>query len=154
MRAVFVTTLLAALVFPSGHASGSPPIDISAEEPQTLHAQAAQGDATVQVNLGGLYARGQGVPQDYVKARRWYEKAAAQGDATAQVNLGWLYAEGHGVSQDDVRAYMWYNLATPHLTGDEQKLVANNRDEIAGRMTPAQIAEAQKLAREWKPIKK
>jgi uncharacterized protein len=48
---------------------------------------------------------------------------------------------------------MWSSLATTHSTGDLQKSAANNRDVIASRMTPAQIAEAQKLAREWKPIK-
>jgi hypothetical protein len=50
---------------------------------------------------------------------------------------------------------MWYNVAAAHSTGDAQKdVAAENRDEIAGRMTPAQIAEAQKLAREWKPKSK
>ena len=82
-------------------------------------------------------------------------KRAAQGHAGAQNNLGGLYEFGHGVTQDHVRAYMWYNVAAAHSTGDAQKdVAAENRDEIAGRMTPAQIAEAQKLAREWKPKSK
>ncbi len=101
-----------------------------------------------QFNLGVLYANGQGVLQDYATARGWYEKAAAQGDVKAQVNLGALYADGLGVPQDYVRAYMWYNLAAAHSMGDEQKLATKNRDEIAGRMTPAQIAEAQRLSQQ------
>jgi TPR repeat protein len=51
------------------------------------------------------------------------------------------------VPQDYVLAYKWFNLAE---TAGSQA-VANNRDHAARLMTPAQIAEAQKLAREWKP---
>jgi hypothetical protein len=88
-------------------------------------------------------------------ARQWYEKAAAQGHAGAQNNLGELYEFGHGVTQDYVRAYMWYNIAAANSTGDAYKdVAAENRDEIGGRMTSAQIAEAKKLAREWMPLKK
>jgi len=116
---------------------------------------AEHGDANAQYNLGVMYDFGKGVPQDFATARQWYEKAAAQGHAGAQNNLGGLYEFGHGVTQDHVCAYMWYNVAAAHSTGDAQKdVAAENRDEIAGRMTPAQIAEAQKLAREWKPKSK
>jgi uncharacterized protein len=114
---------------------------------------AERGDAQAQVHLGLLYHQAQGVPQDYTKARQWYEKAAGQGDAQSQVNLGWLYFYGQGVPQDEVRAYMWYSLAADHSTGDLQKSATNSRDVIARRMTPGQIAEAQKLARESKPTK-
>jgi TPR repeat protein len=100
-----------------------------------------------------LYGDGKGVPQDYAKAVRWYEKAATQGNTEAQLNLGFLYAKGQGIAKDDVRAFMWYNLAAGHLTGADQKNAAIYRDEIASRMTPAQIAEAQKLAQERKPNK-
>jgi TPR repeat protein len=109
---------------------------------------AEQGDANAQYNLGVMYDFEKGVPQDFTTARRWYEKAAAQGHAGAQNNLGGLYEFGHGVTQDYVRAYMWYNVAADHSTGGAQKdVAAENRDEIAGRMTSAQIAEAQRLAR-------
>lgn len=119
MRVLFVTTLLVALILPSGHASGSSPIDISAEELQPVQTQAAKGGAKAQHALGALYAFGRGVRQDYAKARGWYEKAAAQGNAMAQYNLGSLYALGQGVPQDNVRAYMWFNLA------------ADNRNRVA-----------------------
>ena len=90
------------------------------------------------------------MPQDYATARQWYEQAAAQGLADAQTSLGMLYEEGLGVPQDNVRTYMWYSLAAAHSIGASQKLAADRRDEVADRMTPAQIAEAQKLVREWK----
>ena len=115
---------------------------------KTFQSLAAQGNAEAQTNLGMLYANGQGVPQDYVQARQWYEKAAAQGDALAQNNLAELYYAGLGVPQDNVRAYMWVNLAAAHMTGEEQKQAAENRDDVARRMTPAQIAEAQRLSQQ------
>jgi len=61
-----------------------------------------------------------------------------------------MYDEGQGVRQDVVQAHTWYNLAATN--GD--KPAAELRDALAKQMTPAQIAEAQKLAREWKPKKK
>ena len=62
-------------------------------------------------NLGLLYANGQGVTQDYAKAREWFEKAAAEGDADAMNNLGILYHNGQGVPQDDAKAREWYERA-------------------------------------------
>ena len=145
MRVLFVLTLLTALILPSGQAPASPPIDISAED---LHKQAAQGIAWAQHNLGVLYDNGRGVPQDYVKARGWYEKAAAQGNAWAQHNLGVLYDNGRGVAQDSVKAFMWLDLAAAQLTSNGKKLAVDNRDDAARRMTPAQIAEAQRLSQQ------
>jgi hypothetical protein len=78
MRVLFVIILLAALVLPSGCASVSPPIDISAEDLQTLHARAAQGDAAAQTNLGVLYANGHGVPREYVQSYMWWSLVAGR----------------------------------------------------------------------------
>jgi TPR repeat protein len=108
---------------------------------------AEEGDAQAQLHLGVLYANGDGVPQDYAQARQWYEQAADRGYAMAQTNLGVLYRSGHGVPQNDVRAYMWFSLAAAHSTGNLQKPTAESRDNIAHRMTSAQIAEAQRLVR-------
>ena len=105
---------------------------------------AAQGNSDAQFNLGVMYDIGQGVTQDYAEAVRWWKLAAAQGDATAQYNLGLMYGEGKGVVQDYTRAHMWFNLAA--VTGDSVSV--KNRDIVAKRMTPQQISEAQKLARE------
>ncbi len=108
---------------------------------------ADQGGASAQNNLGVLYGKGQGVPQDYAQARHWWEKAAAQGDVKAQHNLGILYDKGYGVPQDLVQAYKWYNLAGANGYNRGVEL----RDAVAKQMTPAKIAKAQRLAREWKP---
>ncbi len=108
---------------------------------------ADQGHAKAQFNLGYMYNKGQGVPLDYAVAVRWLRKAADQGDAWAQVKLGLVYEEGQGVTQDYVQAHMWYNLSA--AKGDNYARML--RDRLAEKMTPAQIAEVQKLAREWKP---
>ena len=60
-----------------------------------------------------------------------------------------MYSKGQGVPQDYVQAHMWFNLAA--ASGDEH--AAANRDELADKMTSAQIEQAQKLAREWTPVK-
>ena len=85
--------------------------------------------------------------RDYATALRLIRPLAEQGDANAQYNLGVFYDNGLGVPQDKVHAYMWFNLSA----AQGREGAAAFRDLIARRMTPAQIAEAQTLAREWKP---
>ncbi len=108
---------------------------------------AEQGDADAQFVLGTMYLRGRGVPQDYNEAVRWYRLAAAQGFTMAQYNLGVSYAKGRGVLEDYVQAYMWFSLAA----AQGQELARTARGILAKKVTPAQLAEAQRLAREWKP---
>jgi uncharacterized protein len=117
---------------------------------------AAQGDASAQSGLGDLYFGGLGVQRNYTTARQWYEQAATQGDAIAQSALGMMYENGRGVQQDYVRAYMWFNLAVEQYQRQDGKRLELEirRDAIAKQMNPAKIAEAQKLAREWKPKSK
>jgi TPR repeat protein len=110
---------------------------------------ADDGDAEAQTNLGTLYVNGRGVPQDYQEALRWFRKAANQGEALAQAKLGLLYYEGNGVPQDYVQAHMWYNLAAAQGNETPREL----RDDLSKQLTSAQIAEAQKMAREWEPTK-
>ena len=105
---------------------------------------AAQGHASAPYNLGVMYYDGQGVVQDYAEAVKWYKLAAAQGFAIAQSNLGVMYEIGKGVVQDYTRAHMWFSLAS--AVGN--KNAVKGRDLVAAKMTPQQIAEAQKLARE------
>ena len=92
-----------------------------------------------------MYESGAGVPQDYKTAVKWYRLAARQGSADAQSNLGGMYGMGTGVIQDNVYAHMWWNIAA---SSGNSKNASKNRDIVAIRMTPAQIEEAQKLARE------
>ncbi len=115
---------------------------------------AEQGYAKAQNALGIMYENGQGVPQDDGKAVKWYRKAAEQGDGKAQLNIGFMYGKGQGVPQDYTQAHMWYNLAASRSPpGETRDIAVKNRDNLATWMTPAQISEAQKLAREWKPKK-
>jgi uncharacterized protein len=109
---------------------------------------AEQGETSSQVKLGHMYSGGLGVPQDYATAESWFRKAANQGNAEGQSGLGDMYTTGSGVPQDYVIAHMWFNLAAARGHKESVKL----RNKLAALMTPAQIAEAQKLAREWKPI--
>jgi len=118
---------------------------------KSLRKLAGQGDAESQSRLGYMYYQGQGVPQDYAAALKWYRLAAAQGYARAQYRLGYMYAHGEGVPQDQVQAHKWLTLATITFTNKpERDEAVKARDKVAADMTPAQIAEAQKLAREWK----
>lgn len=113
---------------------------------------ANQGYAHAQFSLGVMYGNGHGVPQDYAEAVKWYRKAAEQGNSSAQNNLGVMYDKGQGVPQDYVQAHRWYNLAAATFTDKtDREQAVSNRDLMARQMSPAQIAEAQKLAREWNP---
>jgi TPR repeat protein len=106
-----------------------------------LQPLAEKGDPEAQINLGNMYFDGNGVPQDNAESVKWYLLAAGQGSADAQIALGFLYEYGEAVPQDYVQAHKWFDLAGSGLY----------RDTLAAKMTPAQIAEAQKLAREWRP---
>ncbi len=108
---------------------------------------AEKGDAPSQFNLGLLYIDGLGVPQDYGQAVNWFERSAQQDYAKAQLNLGALYASGKGVKRDYVQAYKWLNVCA--AKGD-QKCVAQ-RDLVAEKLKPKQLATAQRLASQFTP---
>ena len=94
------------------------------------------------------------MPQDYAKAVAWYRKAAEQGHANGQYALGLSYVNGQGVPQDYVRAHMWFNLAASGASDASiRDKSVMGRNLVAAMMTPAQIAEAQRMASEWKPTK-
>ncbi len=93
-----------------------------------------------------MYDNGEGVLQDDKEAVKWYRLAAEQGDAKAQNNLGVMHEKGFGgLIQDIVVAHMWYNIAASQ-EGDE--IARKNRESIVKEMTPSQIEEAQRLARQ------
>lgn len=77
-----------------------------------------------------------------------YERDARTGRAEALYNLGLAYSTGQGVVQDYVAAHKWFNLAA--MRGSD--VAKNWRNQIAGEMNAGQIAQAQKLAREWLKI--
>ena len=112
---------------------------------------AEQGNADAETLIGSLYMFGQGVPQDYGQSAIWLAKAGEQGQASAQLGLCELYDSGEGVPQNYILAHMWCNLAASRVSGKDHGLYVFERDKVAAKMTPDQIAEAQRMAREWKP---
>jgi TPR repeat protein len=114
-----------------------------AEALKWFHLAADQESDNAQYNLGLMYGNGWGVGQDRVQAAKWYRLAADQGHAMAQVNLGAMYATGRGMRRDYIQAYMWFSLARADGL--------SNRDRVMRQMTTAQIAQGEKLVREWKP---
>lgn len=72
---------------------------------------AREGDPAAQRNIGHLYRRGQGVPQDSAVAVNWYIRAAEAGLPRAQANLAAMYLRGEGIDQDERAAAIWYHRA-------------------------------------------
>jgi len=132
-------------MYANGH--GVPQDD--AEAVRWCRLAAAQGDVRAQFDLGGMYEEGRGVPQDYAEAVRWTRLSADQGRAGSQSSLGLMYANGEVVPLDYVQAHMWFNLAASQQTYSLREIAREARDRTARLMTPAQIAEAQRLARDW-----
>ncbi len=121
---------------------------------------AEQGHADAQFGLGFMYYIGDrrsidpdAIPLDDAEVANWFRLAAEQGHADAQAYLGLMYASGEGVPQDDVQAYKWFTLVP--VTSDRKEFdegiqaALQSRNELEAKMTPAQIAEAQRLARAW-----
>ena len=136
-------------------------LDVEAKAPQEeaekrdakalaeMRGRAEKGEVSAQVNLGAMYANGQGVAKDEVEAVKWYRKAADQGFAGAQSNLGLMYWFGNGVVKDELEAYKWWLLS-----GAQGNELAKKKIPLIERdLTAAQRAEGQRLAREWKPKK-
>lgn len=108
---------------------------------------AQQGLPEAQESLGVMYLAGKGVLQDNVEGLKWVTSAANSGLPSSQLRLGLAYQNGLGVIQNYTLSHMWYNLAA--AAGSKQAALL--REHLAQQMTPAQIAEAQRLAREWSP---
>ena len=84
---------------------------------------AEQGTAAAQFILGGMYAKGRGVPEDDAEAVRWFRLAAEQGYAPAQAILGGMYAIGEGVPEDDAEAVRWARLAAEQGSAPAQAIL-------------------------------
>jgi TPR repeat protein len=140
-----------------------------AEAVKWFRRAANQGDGDAQASLGAEYRDGTGVPQDYVHAYMWFILAAQTEEPgvniTAQ-NIGLLAAQRQAYNIDGTRPTELKPWQVSILKGarafncpegpgrDRCVKVYGyliNLDALALRMTPAQIAEAQKLANEWKP---
>jgi TPR repeat protein len=68
-------------------------------------------NAEGQYSLGGKYDSGDGVPQDFAEALKWYRKAAEQGHSIAQYNVGVFYYRALGTHQDLAKAAKWWHKA-------------------------------------------
>ena len=103
------------------------------------------GEAEAQFSLGNMYAEGHGVPQDDQQSVSLFRKAAEQGFAPAQVNLGVMYTQGQGIERDMVEAHKWFNIAGGAVNEEGLDL----REVVEEQMTPVEIMEAMRLAKDW-----
>lgn len=109
---------------------------------------AEQGEPYALRMLGNAYDRGAGVTRDYAQAAYWYRKAAEQGDGYGQYWLGAAYyrgEKGFNEPKDMVLAYAWVNLASDGYDKDAESL----RDQVELALSPAELAEAQRLSSNW-----
>jgi TPR repeat protein len=109
-----------------------------------LDKAARSGNAVAQYNLGRLYLTGDGATQDFNLASSWLVRSAERENEPAQVLLSSMYATGNGVSGSLPTAYMWLNLAS---ATDKDARAA--RDKIEKLVPPDQVAEGQRLTRDW-----
>ena len=145
-------------LFPIAPQAVAPPIEqkqTASQDLDSLRAAAEQGDAEAQIQLADEYftsgAEGFNPAVSWREASRWYRRAAQQGHGKAQFSLGRMYEQGQGVPQDHVQAHKWLSLASAQASDEDLVPYARARDSVAEKMTPEQIAEAQRLAQQWKP---
>ena len=117
---------------------------------------AEAGNAEAQTLLGAMYWSGEGVARDHKEAAKWYLRAADKGYARAQNDIGFMYGFGEGVPpKDNVQAYKWLSLAVRNYTAKNQDRLDQATKDLAAvraRMTPAQIADAERQIRDFKPV--
>lgn len=107
------------------------------------------GDMRAQMDLATMFDKGWGVQQDLARAAKWYEASAKQGQPSAQYNTATMYEEGVGVPADNILAYMYYQLA---IEGGFPQFAAEAIEKLSGIMKPAEIKEATKRVRAFKPM--
>jgi len=104
--------------------------------------------------LGAMYWSGEGVSRDHKEAARLYLLAANQGYARAQNDIGFMLGFEGNPPHDDVEAYKWLTLAIQRYTAKNQDRLdqaIKDRATLASRMTQAQIDEAERRAKAWRP---
>ena len=116
---------------------------------------AEAGNAEAQTLLGAMYWSGEGVPRDHKEAAKWYLRAAEKGYARAQNDIGFMYGFGEGNPPiDNVQAYKWLSLAVRNYTTRNQDRLDQAVKDLAAlraRMTPAQLADAERQIRDFRP---
>lgn len=106
---------------------------------------AEQGHSEAQFSLGVMHANGWGVTMNAEEAVNWYLLAAEQGYVEAQTNLARSYQKGRGVEQNLIEAYVWNHIAL-QLGNTDAKF---ERDEVASKLPPEELASAQQMADDW-----
>jgi uncharacterized protein len=153
-RGLLASILTATLLVAVGSCQ-APDVPAAPQKPyrERLLERALKGDAEAQFDLAKAYEAGRsGLAKDLSEARRWYRQAADRGDPFAEASLGILFNFGKGVQRDYVQAYMWYDRAASHLReGGDRDSIVEMRDRLVAKLTPAQIAEARRLAAASKP---
>lgn len=126
-------------------------LDNCGEALKWIHLAIEKGSIDAYDEFGVWNINGTCVPENHKEAVRLYHLAAEGGSNNAQGNLGKLYLYGNGVPQDYVMAHMWFNLANANTNSREafSNVYSWQRRKVEELMSPSQIAEAQKLAREW-----
>lgn len=121
-----------------------------AAEALKLYRQAAErGYRVAQIHLGFCYKNGEGCTTNEVEAVKWFRKAAEQNDPLGQYMVGFSHQYGKGVASNLVEAHKWLDLSA----AQDYDLAKKTKSEIAQQMTKEQLAEAQRLTREFKPVK-
>lgn len=119
---------------------------------------AEMGHEVAALNLFSLYIQGEVVPKNEELALYWLKKIAAQGSATGQEFMGKVYAgidsdisslRLSSVTFDNVLSYAWFNLATSGGVETVSAEATRNRNRVARRMSPTEIAEAERLSSRW-----
>src|SRR6185312_11351087 len=108
-------------------------------------AQAERGDAKAESLLGHMYYHGEGVPQNYAEAFRWYSKAADQGDAKAEYTIGYMYRRGEGVPVNYAQALLWCKKAADQNEKEAQYVLGGMY--YYGEGVPQDYAEANRWFR-------
>jgi TPR repeat protein len=139
----------------SSVAAGHPSAKGDGLEKRLLQA-AEGGDAGAQCNLGILYGNGvddngYAVEGNRPQAMRWLLAAAEQGLPRAQVKLAEVYAEGPDISGSHASACGWFLVAAIGLSDIHRHRARSGYERLAAHLTPAQIAEARRFARDWAP---
>jgi TPR repeat protein len=104
---------------------------------------AASGLIEAQIDYATYLYLGQGIARDVEEAAGWYWRAAQAGNPVAQNRYAKLLAVGEGVEMNRVEAAKWRALAR------RQGLTDAQLDNLLSTLTPAQLAEAEELARFW-----
>ena len=121
-----------------------------AEAVKWFRLAAEQGLSTAQYSLAVMCVKGRGVPKtEAYRAVKWYRLAAEQGHAAAQLQFGLIHLDGKDMPKNFVTASMWLNLSAAQGNGEAKEILGM----LAPDMTTQQIAEAQKLAREWNSMR-